>query len=145
EFRLPVGYSDHTQGIEVSLAAAALGACVLEKHFTLDRKMEGPDHKASLEPDELKALVDGARKIQTSLGSALKKPNSSELKIAKIARKSIVAGRDIPKSTKITEAMLAVKRPGTGLEPKYWDNVVGKKSKKEIKKDALIRWSDLGR
>lgn len=140
EFNLPVGYSDHTQGIEVSLAAATLGACVIEKHFTLDRKLPGPDHKASLEPKELKEMVEGIRNIQEALGDGIKKPNPSELEVAKVARKSVVAGQDIKKGTKIKEEMLAIKRPGTGIAPKYFSKILGKKAKEDIKKDELLTW-----
>lgn len=162
EFNLPVGYSDHTEGIKVSLAAVALGACVIEKHFTLDRSLPGPDHKASLEPNELKDMIDGIRNIEKRLagrenpqiilnelnineamGDGVKRPNPSEIEVAKVARKSVVAGRDIKKGEKIAEEMLVIKRPGTGILPKHLKEVVGKTVKEDIKKDELISWEKL--
>jgi len=143
EFNLPVGYSDHTEGIVVSLAAVAMGACVIEKHFTLDRNMPGPDHKASLEPKELKAMVEGIRNVEAALGNGVKKPNPSELEVAKVARKSIVALKDIKKGTRIREDMLVIKRPGTGIKPKYLEKVIGKIAGENIKKDALINKEQL--
>jgi N,N'-diacetyllegionaminate synthase len=143
KFKLPIGYSDHTRGIEVSVAAAAMGARVVEKHFTLDRKLPGPDHKASLEPGELGQMIQCIRNIEKAMGDGVKKPVSSEDNIKKIARKSIVACCDIPKGTKITEEMLAVKRPGTGILPGDFNKVIGKKTVINIKKDNLIRFKDL--
>jgi len=143
EFNLPVGYSDHTQGMEVSLAAAAMGACVIEKHFTLNKKLPGPDHKASLGPEELKAMVRGIRNIQAALGDGTKKPTPSEMETAKVARKSIVAAKNIKKGTEIREDMLVIKRPGTGIAPKYFNEILGKKAKKDIKKEFLINWEQL--
>lgn len=140
EFDLPIGYSDHTEGIKVSLAAVALGACVIEKHFTLDKKLPGPDHKASLEPQELKEMVNGIKNIQQALGDGIKKPRPSEIEIAKTIRKSIVAAGDIKEGTTIEENMLIIKRLGTGILPKHLEKVIGKKAKKEIKKDQLISW-----
>lgn len=126
-FNLPVGYSDHTQGIEVSVAAAALGATVIEKHFTLDRTMEGPDHKASLEPNELKALVTSVRHITDALsGDGTKTPVEAERAIASVARKSIVAKRAIAAGEVFSTASLATMRPGTGISPMRWDEVVGR-------------------
>lgn len=143
EFNLPVGYSDHTEGINVSLAAVALGACVIEKHFTLDRNLPGPDHKASLEPKELKAMVEGIRGIEIALGNGVKKPNQSEREVAKVARKSIVAAKNIKAGETIKEKMLVIKRPGTGIKSKYLDKIVGKKARREIKKDELIGWEKI--
>ena len=143
EFDLPVGYSDHTLGMIVPITAVALGAQVLEKHFTLSRDSLGPDHKASLEPKELKEMVIAIRKAEKALGVGIKKPTKSEEKIKGDARKSIVAMINIPKNTKITENMLIIKRPGIGIEPKYFDKVVGKIAKEYIKKDALIRFEKL--
>ncbi len=137
-FGLPVGYSDHTLGIEVPIAAVALGACVIEKHFTLDKNMEGPDHKASLEPDELKQMVLAIRNIEKALGDGIKKPSSSEIKNIAIARKSIVASRNISKGELFSEENLTVKRPGTGLSPMFWDYVIGKPSPCDFKQDELI-------
>jgi N-acetylneuraminate synthase/N,N'-diacetyllegionaminate synthase len=143
EFNLPVGYSDHTEGIEVSLVAAVLGACVIEKHFTLDKNLPGPDHKASLEPDELKEMVKTIRDMEKALGNGIKKPTKSEEKIKKVGRKSIVAKVDIPKGTKIIQDMLIIKRPGTGIEPKYLYKVIGKIVRKNIKRETLIKFKDL--
>lgn len=139
EFGVPVGYSDHTLGITIPIAAVAMDACVIEKHFTLDKNLPGPDHKASLEPSELKEMVKQIRLVEKALGSLEKKPVESEKEIMKVARKSIVARIDIPKGTVVTRDMLAIKRPGTGLNPKYIDKVVGKKAKIDIKKDEMIK------
>lgn len=135
---VPVGYSDHTQGIEVSVAAVALGATVIEKHFTLDRSMEGPDHKASLEPDELKAMVTAIRHIERALGTAEKAPSASEQKNKAIARKSIVAACAIRAGQAFTETNLAVKRPGNGISPMRWDEVIGQKAVRDFNEDELI-------
>lgn len=135
---VPVGYSDHTAGIEVPIAAVALGATVIEKHFTLDRTMEGPDHKASLEPNELKAMVTAIRHIEMALGHAAKTPSASELKNKSIARKSIVAARPIKAGQILAETDLAVKRPGTGISPMQWDEVIGKKALRDFEADELI-------
>lgn len=134
-----VGYSDHTLGIEVPVAAAALGAKVIEKHFTLSNKMEGPDHKASLEPDEFKRMVDGIRRVEKALGSFEKKPTTAEQKNKAIVRKSIVAARAIRRGEVLSEENLAVKRPGNGISPMKWDAVLGKKAKKFFQEDELIR------
>ena len=133
-----VGYSDHTLGIEVDIAAAALGATVIEKHFTLDRNMEGPDHGASLEPVELKAMVEAVRNIEKALGSFEKRPSPSEYKNMAVARKSIVAATKIRSGELFTEANLAVKRPGTGISPMQWDAVLGQRAAKDYDKDELI-------
>ena len=138
EFGCKVGYSDHTKGIEVSLAAVAMGAEVIEKHFTLDRNMEGPDHKASLEPAELKALVDGIRIIELAKGSFEKAPTESELKNRAVARKSIVAARDIKRGEVLTEENLTTKRPGSGISPMSWKEVVGTAAKRDFTEDELI-------
>jgi len=135
---LQVGYSDHTRGIEVSIAAVAMGATIIEKHFTLDKNMEGPDHKASLEPDELKAMVNAIRNIEKALGNGIKKPSPSELKNKAIVRKSIVAERDIRNREAFTEENLTVKRPGTGICPMRWDEVIGQVAQKDYEKDELI-------
>jgi len=139
-FNVKVGYSDHTLGIEVPIAAVALGATVIEKHFTLDKNMEGPDHKASLEPDELKAMVCAIRDIEKALGTAIKEPSSSELKNKPIARKSIVAARNIRKGESFTEENLTIKRPGTGISPMGLDEVIGQRASKDYKTDELISW-----
>lgn len=139
-FKLPVGFSDHTLGITASIAAVALGACVIEKHFTLDRNLIGPDHKASLEPDELKEMVKTIRDVEKALGDWIKRPTINEEEIKKIARRSIIAKMDISEGTVITEDMLDIKRPGTGIEPKYFDFVIGMRAKKDIKKSDIVTW-----
>lgn len=140
-FTVKVGYSDHTQGIAVPIAAVAMGACVIEKHFTLDRSMEGPDHKASLEPDELKSMVQAIRLVERALGDGIKKPTKSELRNIKVARKSIVADRPIRKGEKLTESNLAIKRPGTGLDPMRWDEVIGTEAIRDFQPDETITLS----
>lgn len=142
EFKLPIGYSDHTEGINVSLVAVAFGACVVEKHFTLDKNLPGPDHKASLEPKELKEMVKVIRETEKALGSGIKKPTKSEEKIKKVVRKSIVANIDIQKGSKIVTDMLIIKRPGTGeIKAKDYYKLLGKKSKRDIKKNTQLKWS----
>ena len=137
-FGVKVGYSDHTKGIEVPIAAVALGAEVIEKHFTLDRNMEGPDHKASLVPNELKDMVFAIRNIEKSLGSGIKKASKSELKNKPIARKSLIAVKEIKKGELFTEKNIGIKRPGNGISPMRWDEVIGKISNKEYCVDDLI-------
>lgn len=137
-FAVRVGYSDHTIGIEVPIAAVALGATVIEKHFTLDKHMEGPDHKASLESSELKQMVQSIRNIEKSIGSTVKTPTQSEIKNRDIARKSIVASRKIIIGETYTEENLTVKRPGTGISPVMWDFVIGRKAIKSFEEDELI-------
>lgn len=139
EFGVEVGYSDHTKGIEVPIAAVALGATVIEKHFTLDRNMEGPDHKASLEPDELKAMVSAIRNIEKAVsGDGTKHVSESEKKNIAIARKSIVAACDIKVGEVFTELNLTVKRPGNGISPMRWEEVLGQKAKRNFAEDELI-------
>ncbi|MGI6732423.1 MAG: N-acetylneuraminate synthase [Anaerovoracaceae bacterium] len=138
EFGVKVGYSDHTKGIEVPIAAVALGATVIEKHFTLDRNMEGPDHKASLEPNELKAMVDSIRHIELALGNGMKQPAESEKKNMAVARKSIIASKDIKAGEIFTEENLAVKRPGHGISPMRWFDVIGKSAPRDFEEDELI-------
>jgi len=133
-----VGYSDHTLGIEVAVAAVALGACVIEKHLTLDRTMPGPDHKASLEPREFKSMVGAIRNIEAALGDGVKKPSPSELKNKPVARKSLVAVRDIGPGEVFSEENIIAKRPGTGISPMRWDEVLRLKAKRHFKKDELI-------
>ncbi len=142
-FKKPVGFSDHTTGIEISLAAVALGSTIIEKHFTFDKKLPGPDHKASLEPAEFAKMVKSIRNIEKALGNGIKKPTPEELKIKKVVRKSIVSKDHIPQGTIITKDMLEFKRPGTGIEPKNVDQVIGKKTTKNIPKDTLITWNQL--
>ncbi len=138
-FGVKVGYSDHTQGIEVPIAAAALGATVIEKHFTLDRNLPGPDHKASLEPDELKAMVKAIRNIELAIsGSGIKEPSKSELKNIEVVRKSIVAEKQIRKGELFTKDNLTVKRPGNGISPMLWDETIGTKAIKDFEPDDLI-------
>lgn len=136
--RVRTGYSDHTRGIEVPVAAVALGACVIEKHFTLDRTLPGPDHKASLEPQELKAMVQSIRHIEEALGSPDKQVSPSERKNIPIARKSIVAARDIRKGEVLTEENITVKRPGNGISPMRWDEVIGTRAVADFPYDSLI-------
>lgn len=137
-YDIAYGYSDHTLGIEVPIAAVAMGAGVIEKHFTLDKTMQGPDHKASLEPDELKAMIKAIRNIELALGSSIKKPSNSESKNKNIARKSIVASCTIKKGELLTEQNLSVKRPGDGINPMRWDEIVGTFSTKDYLEDELI-------
>jgi N,N'-diacetyllegionaminate synthase len=138
EFGVRVGYSDHTDGIEVAIAAVALGALVIEKHFTLDRNMEGPDHKASLEPAELHALVRSIRNIELALGSSKKEPSAGEKKNMAAARKSIVAACPIYKGEQFTPENLTVKRPGTGICPLRWDKIIGTFALRDYRTDELI-------
>ena len=137
-FGVKVGYSDHTRGIEVPIAAVAMGAQVIEKHFTLDCNMEGPDHKASLEPDQLKAMVDAIRNVEQAIGSAEKHATASETPNKVVARKSIVAARDIAEGEALTEENITVKRPGNGISPMQWDSVIGRKAKRAFRYDELI-------
>lgn len=139
EFGVAVGYSDHTVGIEIPVAAAARGAVVVEKHFTLDRAMEGPDHKASLEPSELKAMVQAIRNVDMAIGSELKHVTDSERKNVDIARKSIVAATAISKGEMFTERNLTVKRPGTGISPMCWNELIGTRSTRSYLPDDIIQ------
>ncbi len=133
-----VGYSDHTLGIEVPIAAAALGAKVIEKHFTLDKGMAGPDHKASLEPDELKAMVQAIRNVEKIFGDGVKKPSASELSNKQIARKSIVAKKNIKEGETFSLDNITAKRPGSGISPMEWDNVIGKIAKRDFQEDEIV-------
>ncbi len=141
-FKLPVGYSDHTLGIEVPVAAVAMGAKIIEKHFTLDKNLPGPDHKASLEPNELKEMVKAIRNIEMALGDGIKKPNDSEIEIMKVARKSLIATRDIRAGEIIKKSDITIKRPGTGILPKFGDIVIGMKLINDIKQDETFRWEN---
>jgi N-acetylneuraminate synthase/N,N'-diacetyllegionaminate synthase len=143
EFAVPVGYSDHTVGIGVPLAAVALGATVIEKHFTLDRTAEGPDHAASIEPDELGLLVAETRKVERALGRAQKGPAPSEAEGRRGFRKSIVARRELTRGAVLGPDDLAIKRPGDGITPEHWDEVVGRRLKRTIVQDEQLRWEDL--
>lgn len=142
-FGIPVGFSDHSLGIEADIVAAALGAVVIEKHFTLDRNMKGPDHKASIEPDELKALVKALKIANKSLGSFIKQPAPCEEGTLPLIRKSLVAGINIPKGTHLEEQMIEIKRPIGGIAPADLDKVIGLRVNKTIKADELIHWEDL--
>ncbi len=137
-FGYPVGYSDHTQGFEVDLAAVAMGAVVIEKHFTMDRNLPGPDHRASLEPQELKAMVVGIRKVEMAMGSCVKTPTPSELKNRDVARKSIIASRVIRKGELLTEENLTTKRPGNGISPMLWTQVLNTRAVRDFEEDELI-------
>lgn len=137
-FHLPVGYSDHTEGIEVATAAAALGATVIEKHFTLDKNMEGPDHIASTEPDEFKKMVESIRNVEKCLGNGLKVPTVSEKEISKVVLKRIVAARPIKKGTIFSDSDLAIKRNDSGLPARFWDIVIGHKADRDYEKDEGI-------
>jgi len=137
-FQVPVGFSDHTLGTEVALAAAAIGARVLEKHFTLDRTLPGPDHRASLEPQELKALIAGVRKVEQALGHGRKEPSAAELETAAVVRRSLVAACEIEPDTVLTESMVGIKRPGTGISPSMLPFVIGRKVKTRLVAGALI-------
>lgn len=134
----PVGYSDHTSGIEVPIAAVAMGATVIEKHFTLDRTMEGPDHKASLEPDELVVMVKAIRNIETAMGNGIKEPSDSEKSNIDVVRKSIIAARDIKAGEIFTEENITTKRPGSGINPMRWNEVIGMRAIRDFKEDELI-------
>jgi len=142
-FKKPVGFSDHSLGIEMSIAAVTLGSSVIEKHFTLDKNLPGPDHKASLEPHEFAKMVNSIRNVEKGLGNGIKKPTAAEYKIKKVARRSIVAKMDIPINTTLTKDMLAIKRPGTGIEPKYYNYLIGKQTNTEIKRNNILKWNQL--
>jgi N,N'-diacetyllegionaminate synthase len=137
-FSVKVGYSDHTQGIEIPVAAVAMGACVIEKHFTLDKTMDGPDHKASLEPQELIAMVQSIRHVELALGDGVKQPTKSELRNMEVARKSIVASRGIDAGEVLSSNNITVKRPGSGISPMKWDDVLGSVAKRDFLADELI-------
>jgi len=142
-FQVPVGYSDHTLGIEIALAVVAMGACVIEKHFTLDRDLPGPDHRASLEPPELKAMVDGIRKVEQALGDRRKMPASSEADTRCVARRSIVLREDAPEGTLIQASMLTALRPASGIPPNMVSYVVGREAVRPLKAGTLLQWGDL--
>ncbi len=138
EFRVPVGYSDHTMGLEVAIAAVALGARIIEKHFTLDRNMEGPDHRASLVPAELNDLIRSIRNVEVALGDGEKKPAASEKAIAEVARRSLVAAQDINAGTTLTAAMIEIKRPGTGLSPRMLPSLLGREIRRNVHAGELF-------
>jgi len=139
-FQLPVGFSDHTLGITSDVAAIVLGACVIEKHFTLDRKLKGPDHPFALEPDELKNMVQAVRDAEASLGSPIKKCTFAEQEMYELGRRSLVATCDISKGTVITREMIDVKRPGYGIHPKMIDVVIGRMAKVDVEEDDILTW-----
>jgi N-acetylneuraminate synthase len=135
-----IGYSDHTLSCTVPIIARSLGAVIIEKHFTTDRTLQGPDHKASLEPNELKKMVTDIRNVELALGSFDKKPTESELSVITIGRKSIIAKTNIRRGSIIKENMIGIKRPGDGIEPKYYQTLIGRKIKKNILKDEILKW-----
>jgi sialic acid synthase SpsE len=137
-----VGYSDHTLGIEVSIAAVTMGAVYIEKHFTLDQSLPGPDHKASLNPQEFKRLVTAIRHVQESLGDGIKRPAVSEIPMRELVRKSVVAAVDISSGTVITPTMLTIKRPGTGISPGQIHHVYGLTTLRTIQQDQVLSWED---
>lgn len=139
-FQVPVGYSDHTLGITVPIAAVTLGASVIEKHFTISRKLKGPDHPFALEPAELKAMVRSVREAEVSMGSSIKKRTKSEEEMYRLGRRSIIAATNIPEGTIIKQEMLEIKRPGYGISPKFVNIVVGRKTKVDIKEDDVVTW-----
>lgn len=141
-FGLPIGYSDHTLGMEISIAAVTLGATVIEKHFTLDKNLKGPDHKMSLEPPELKAMIKAIRNVEKAMGDGVKKPALSEKNVKEIVRKSLVAKRDIKAGEVIKLNDLNIKRPGTGISPEFKEIIVGMQIKKNVKADTVIKWED---
>ena len=143
KFNVPIGFSDHSSAIELAIASIGLGACVIEKHFTIDKTLDGPDHEASLEPKEFKAMVDAIRNVEIAMGDGKRRLCESELEIKKVARKSIIAKVDIPKGSILDSSMLIIKRPGTGIEPKYLKSLFGKKAKVDMKKDDLIKYDFL--
>ena len=138
QFNINIGYSDHTKGIEIAISAVALGATVIEKHFTLNRNLDGPDHKASIQPDELAKMVRYIRNVEVALGDGMKKPSPSESKNVHIIRKSIVAASNIKKGERFTENNLCVKRPGTGVSPMKWDDVLNNYAQRDFRQDELI-------
>jgi sialic acid synthase SpsE len=143
-FNLPVGYSDHTEGIEVAVAAVALGACIIEKHFTQSRDLPGPDHQASLEPDELAAMVRAIREVEAALGDGRKEPAESEMETARVARRSLVAARDIAAGTELTEDLIVTRRPGTGLPATMLSEIVGRTLRVSVSAGTLLTLEMLG-
>jgi N-acetylneuraminate synthase/N,N'-diacetyllegionaminate synthase len=142
-FHTTVGYSDHTLGNEAAVAAVTLGAKVIEKHFTINKDMEGPDHKASLSPEELKSFVNAIRNTELLLGNGVKRPTSNEKSIMNAARRSIVAARSLSKGSIITEEMFEFKRPGNGIEPEHLSILIGRELKRDLKEDEIIKWEDV--
>lgn len=142
-FKIPVGYSDHTLGLEAAVAAVALGARVVEKHFTLSRQMAGPDHKASLEPQELKLLVEYIRNVEAALGDGIKRPAPCEVPNILVTRRSVFAAMDLPAGTILSESMLECKRPGTGISARYYDQLVGRRTKRDFKAGEMLNWDGI--
>ena len=142
-FNVPIGYSDHTLGIEAAVFAVAAGATVIEKHFTLDCGLPGPDHKASLEPDALAEMVRSIRRVETLLGNGFKAPSTAELAVAKVVRRSVVARHPIPAGTVLEETMLVLRRPGTGIPPSQFDELPGRRVKRDIAAGCMLQWEDL--
>jgi len=142
-YKIPIGFSDHTLGIHIPIAAVAKGAAVIEKHFTLDRHMKGPDHLFAVEPEELKQMVRNIRDVEKALGTGIKERSPQEQEMYEKGRRSIIAAQDIKKGTKLTRDILLVKRPGYGIKPKYIDVIIGRKANKDIKKDQWITWDDI--
>src|SRR5215475_11635274 len=138
KFRVPVGYSDHTTGIEIAMAAVALGACVIEKHFTLDRSLPGPDHRASLEPDELQSMIQSIRKVEAALGDGRKIPAASEVDTASVARRSLMAAGAISAGTRLTAEMVVIKRPGTGLPPRMLKELIGRALRVDVASGSML-------
>ncbi len=143
-FGVPIGYSDHTEGIAVALAAASVGACVIEKHFTLDRSLPGPDHRASLEPNELAAMVRGIRTVEAALGDGIKRPAAEELNTMAVARRSLVAACDLQAGTVLVESMIAIRRPGTGLPPASLPELIGRRLRQDLPAGNLFTLEMLG-
>ena len=142
-FQIPIGFSDHTLGIHIAVAAVAKGACIIEKHFTLDRTMKGPDHSFAIEPEELKQLVRNIRDVENAMGTGVKLRSSAEQEMYEKGRRSIIAAQDIKKGAKIERDWLIVKRPGYGIKPKYLEMVIGRTAKRDIKADEWITWDDI--
>lgn len=142
-YKMPIGFSDHTLGIHIPIAAVALGACIIEKHFTLDRNMVGPDHSFAIEPEELKKMVSNIRELQKAIGDGIKKRSILEQEMYDKGRRSIIAAKNIPQDTKISRDMIVVKRPGYGIKPKFLNKIIGKKTKRNIKAEEWITWNDI--
>ena len=143
ELNVPIGFSDHSPGIELPIAAVALGACVVEKHFTLDKTLEGPDHKASLNTDEFKAMVSAIRNVEVAMGDGVRRFSKNEKEIKQVARKSIVLNEYVKKGSVLKREMLSIKRPGTGISPKYIDDVVGKTAIVDLIINHVLKWDDI--
>lgn len=143
ELDVPIGFSDHSPGIELPIATVALGVCVVEKHFTLDKTLEGPDHKASLNPDEFKAMVSAIRNVEVAMGDGVRRFSKNEKEIKQVARKSIILNENVQKGTVLKREMLSIKRPGTGISPKYIDDVIGKTVIADLNINHVLKWEDI--